>query len=141
MSRNHKESWRDRARSIRQTARRLGAKPMREFEPGDWAYTVQCHESVGWRFASLEAATEMAECLVRMDRAPGTRHSYTRRSGRIDCFELLILPEDIGPVPTRLLVWSRDAGDWTETWSGNAAGAGAAIEKRKRSTPTTAPTM
>ena len=134
------DSWRDRRRSIRETAARLGATSIEKIEEGERAYRTQSDKFVYWHFRSLEAARAMAECLVRMDKAPGSRQGFIRPSGRIDCFEMLIWP-DIGPIPTRLFVWSREAGDWTETWPGNAAGVGAAIAKGKRSTPTAAQMM
>ena len=140
MSRN-KDGWRDRRRSILLAARRLGEATIASLEVGEWAYRIQSDKSVYWHFRSLEAATAMAEHLVRMDRYPGSRQSFVRRSGRIDCFELLIFPEDIGAIPTRLLVFDREAGDWTEKWSGNAAGVGAVIAKGRRTTPTPAQLM
>ena len=140
MSRN-KNSCRDRRRSISLTARRLGEVSIASLEVGEWAYRIQSDKSVYWHFRSLEAATAMADHLVKMDRDPGSRQNFVRRSGRIDCFEMLIFPEDIGAIPTRLLVFDREAGDWTEMWSGNAAGVGAVIAKRKRTTPTTAQTQ
>ena len=139
MSQN-KDSWRDRRRSILLTAGRLGAMSLEEFEAGEWAYRVQSDKSAYWHFRSLEAAKAMAECLVRMDGTPGSRQSFRRWSGRIDCFETLVWP-DVGPIPTRLFVWCQELGDWTETWSGMAPAGGAALASRTRRTPTTAQMM
>ncbi len=121
---------------IKQTARKLGAvADISKFEAGQWAYRVQCSENAIWLFGTMQAAKAMAEYLVRTDKPPGSAGSFMRRDGRIDLFETLIWPE-IGAIPSRSFVWSREDGEWVETWCGTAPGVGAAVVKRKAETET-----